>query len=81
MGGGAFVGAPLNGTAEIAYFTLPEFMHRNWYNPKLVFGEASAALGGRDIDALLQDIGRSIGPPWQVKQKLATAAALAATAR
>jgi hypothetical protein len=52
-----------------------------WYNPKLVFGDASTALGGKDIDALLHDIGRSIGPPWQVKQKLAAAAALAATAR
>jgi hypothetical protein len=53
----------------------------HWYDPRLVFGNASAALGGKDIDALLDDMGRSIGPPWQSKHKLAAAAALAATAR
>jgi hypothetical protein len=46
-----------------------------------VFGEAAAAVGGQDIDAFLQAMGRSIGPPWQGKHKLAAAAALAAGAR
>ncbi|HJS88827.1 MAG TPA: hypothetical protein VJ738_02555 [Steroidobacteraceae bacterium] len=49
-----------------------------WYDPERVFREAAAALGGKDIDALLQEMGRSIGPPWQRRQKLAAAAALAA---
>jgi hypothetical protein len=33
-----------------------------------------------DIDAFLQAMGRSIGPPWQAKHKLAAAAALASMA-
>lgn len=49
-----------------------------WYDPERVFLEAAAALGGRAIDTLLQEMGRSIGPPWQRRQKLAAAAALAA---
>ena len=49
-----------------------------WYDRERVFREATAALGGKDIDAFLQAMGRSIGPPWQAKHKLATAAALAA---
>jgi hypothetical protein len=43
------------------------------------FDDAAAALGREDIDALLYAMGRSIGPPWQAKHKLAAAAALAAT--
>jgi hypothetical protein len=38
-------------------------------------------VGGGDIDAFLDAMGRSIGPPWQAKHKLAAAAALAAIAR
>lgn len=49
-----------------------------WYDPERAFREAAAALGGKDIDTLLQEMGRSIGPPWQRRQKLAAAAALAA---
>ena len=30
VGGGAFVGAPRDGMAEIAYFTLPDFMQRGY---------------------------------------------------
>lgn len=30
VGGGAFVGAPLDGVVEIAYFTLPEFSGRGY---------------------------------------------------
>lgn len=50
----------------------------HWYDRDHVFRDAAAALGGKDIDAFLQAMGRSIGPPWQAKQKLAAAAALGA---
>jgi hypothetical protein len=52
-----------------------------WYDRERVFRDAAAALGGEDIDAFLHAMGRSIGPPWQAKHKLAAAAALAAAAR
>jgi hypothetical protein len=48
----------------------------HWYDRERVFREAAAALGGKDVDAFLQAMGRSIGPPWQAKHKLAAAAAL-----
>jgi hypothetical protein len=50
----------------------------HWYDRDHVFRDAAAALGGKDIDAFLQAMGRSIGPPWQAKHKLAAAAALGA---
>ena len=50
-----------------------------WYDRDRVFRDAAAALGGKDLDAFLQAMGRAIGPPWQAKHKLAAAAALAAT--
>jgi hypothetical protein len=54
---------------------------RGWsvhgYNVASVFRDASAALGGEDIDAFLRAMGRRVGPPWQAKHKLAAAAALA----
>jgi hypothetical protein len=49
----------------------------HWYDPERVFRDAAAALGRKDIDAFLQAMGRSVGPPWQAKHKLAAAAALA----
>lgn len=49
-----------------------------WYDRDEVFGEAATALGCEDIGALLLAMGRSVGPPWQAKHKLAAAAALAA---
>ncbi|HEY6255869.1 MAG TPA: hypothetical protein VIY51_08760 [Xanthobacteraceae bacterium] len=52
-----------------------------WYDRERVLHDAAAALGAKDIDAFLQAMGRSIGPPWQAKHKLAAAAALAAGAR
>jgi hypothetical protein len=52
----------------------------HWYDRENVFRDARAALGGKDVDAFLQAMGRSIGPPWQAKHKLAAAAALAASA-
>jgi hypothetical protein len=53
----------------------------HWYDRERVFREAGVALGGEDVDAFLQAMGRSIGPPWQAKHKLAAAAALAVAAR
>jgi hypothetical protein len=52
-----------------------------WYDRERVFRAAAAALGGKEVDAFLRAMGRSIGPPWQAKHKLAAAAALAAGAR
>jgi hypothetical protein len=49
-----------------------------WYDRARVFRDAAAVLGCGDIDAFLKAMGRSIGPPWQAKHKLAAAAALAA---
>jgi len=49
-----------------------------WYERERVFRDAAAALGGKDVDAFLRAMGRSIGSPWQAKHKLAAAAALAA---
>jgi hypothetical protein len=53
----------------------------SWYDRDRVFRDAATALGIEDVDAFLQAIGRSIGPPWQARHKLAAAAALAAGAR
>lgn len=53
----------------------------SWYDRERVFADAAAALGRDDLDAFLHALGRSLGPPWQARHKLATAAALAATAR
>ena len=49
-----------------------------WYVRERVMADAAATLGGRDVNALLGAIGRSLGPPWQAGHKLATAAAIAA---
>ena len=51
----------------------------HWYDRERVFRDAAAALG-KDVDAFLDAMGRSIGPPWQARQRLAAAAALAASA-
>jgi hypothetical protein len=53
----------------------------HWYERERVFRDASEALGRQDIEAFLSVMGRSLGPPWQAKHKLAAAAALAATSR
>jgi hypothetical protein len=50
----------------------------HWYDRERVFRDAAAALSGKDVDAFLHAMGRTIGPPWQAKHKLAAAAALAA---
>ena len=49
-----------------------------WYDRERAFREAAAVLGQKDIDSLLRDMGRAVGPPWQAKHKLAAAAAIAA---
>lgn len=49
-----------------------------WYNRDRVFQDAAAALRCEDANPLLRAMGRSIGPPWQAKHKLAAASALAA---
>lgn len=53
----------------------------HWYDARSVFHDASAVLGGKDIGRLLDAMGKSIGPPWQAKHKLAAAAALLAAPR
>lgn len=50
----------------------------HWYDRDRVFHEAATALGRKDIDGMLREMGRQAGPPWQAKHKLAVAAALAA---
>ncbi len=52
-----------------------------WYDRDRVFDDAAQALGAKDVDAFLIALGRSVGPPWQAKHKLAAAAALAAGAQ
>jgi hypothetical protein len=52
-----------------------------WYDRERVFRDAAAVLGCEDVDAFLYAMGRSIGPPWQAKHKLAAAAAIAAAGR
>ena len=49
----------------------------HWYERDRVLLEAAAALEREDVDAFLVAMGRSIGPPWQARHKLAAAAALA----
>jgi len=53
----------------------------HWYDRERVFRDAAAILGGEDVNAFLNAMGRSAGPPWQAKHKLAAAAALAAARR
>jgi hypothetical protein len=50
----------------------------HWYDRERVFRDAAMALGEKDIEAFLHAMGRSIGPPWQAKHKLAAAAAIVA---
>ena len=52
-----------------------------WYDRQGVFRDAATAIGREDVDAALAAMGRSVGPPWQARHKLAAAAALAALAR
>ena len=51
----------------------------HWYDRERVFRDAAAAVACEDVNALIYAMGRSIGPPWQARHKLAAGAALAAT--
>lgn len=53
----------------------------HWYDRDQVFRDAAAALGRDDVDDMLKAMGRSVGPPWQARHKLAAAAALTALTR
>ena len=48
-----------------------------WYDRDRVIQDAAVVLGRGDVDAFLHAMGRSIGPPWQAKHKIAAAAAIA----
>lgn len=50
----------------------------HWYDRESVSREAAEAIAG-DLQAVLREVGRTAGPPWQAKHKLAATAALAAT--
>jgi hypothetical protein len=50
-----------------------------WYEQERAFRDAAQVLGCDEINAFLLEMGRSVGPPWQAKHKLAAAAAIAAT--
>ena len=50
----------------------------HWYDRERVFRDAAALLGVEDVEAFLNAMGRTLGPPWQAKHKLAAAAALTA---
>lgn len=49
----------------------------SWYDREEVFAEAARRFSVEDINQLLKEMGRSAGPPWQARHKLAAAAALA----
>jgi hypothetical protein len=51
----------------------------HWYDRSGVLDVAAGAIGRDDIAAVLDAMGRAVGPPWQARHKLAAAAALAAT--
>jgi hypothetical protein len=50
------------------------------YDTKAVLGEASRALGLDDISPRLEEIGKTLGPPWRKDHRLAAAAAIVAAA-
>ena len=52
-----------------------------WYDRERVFDVAAKTLGRDDVKAALTTMGRSAGPPWQARHKLAAAAAIAAMQR
>ena len=64
--------AALGSAAEARGWTV------HWYDKDSVMQEAAAALAKKDLDAHLAAMGKSVGPPWQAKHKLAAAAAIAA---
>jgi hypothetical protein len=53
----------------------------HWYDAKRVFSDAASALGRKTIDDLLAKTHAILGPPWQKDQKMAMAAAIAASGK
>jgi hypothetical protein len=51
----------------------------HFYERESVFRDAAKALGRKDVEAFLRAMGKAIGPPWRAEQRLAAAAALAAS--
>jgi hypothetical protein len=55
---------------------------RGWtvaeYDTRTVLAEAAEALGLDDISPLMKQIGATLGPPWTLDHRLATAAAIVA---
>jgi len=49
----------------------------SWYDRDNVYDDAATNLGCDDIEAVIAEKGRSVGPPWQARHKQAAAAALA----
>lgn len=50
----------------------------HWYDKNKIFDEAAQKLNTPDIAATLKEMGKTFGPPWQAKHKMAAAAAIAA---
>lgn len=49
-----------------------------WYDRDLVAQQAAELLEDRDLPAVLKEMGRTCGPPWQARHKLAATAAITA---
>jgi hypothetical protein len=52
----------------------------HWYEARSVFRAAARALRQTDLEALLQQTGAALGPPWTKDHRLAMAAAIASSA-
>jgi hypothetical protein len=48
-----------------------------WYDRECAYGDAASALGRAEIETVLREMGRTVGPPWHAAHKLAAAAAIA----
>ena len=49
----------------------------SWYDRDTVFDDAATSLNCDDVKAVIAEMGRSVGAPWQARHKQAAAAALA----
>ena len=52
----------------------------HWYDRKQVVDDAATGLAGADLQEVLKAMGKTVGPPWQARHKLAATAALASLA-
>lgn len=52
----------------------------HWYDRERVFREAAKARGDQKLEASIDAMAKTLGPPWQAKHKLAAAAALSSLA-